>query len=967
MKKLMVYLFALIFALAFAMSCSNNELEEKESVAIDGLPETIDLPSVPTGDITFTVTSNVNWSVSLQNLDWVSVSPSRGLGNGESVVVTISPQVNKDFEPRSGKLTVTAGTVTASATLNQQAAVADPVFNVEGFEGDTFYLDALEVEGKSFNVSSNKDWTAEVSNMAWATVSPLSGGKDRSATITVVPKTANDEEVREGTISFNYGAAAPKVVKVVHKKFEPQLTLSVAELTASSTGKLANPTVKVTSNAAWTATSSQPWAKVDKTSGEAGETEVTLSLEANVEGKDRSAVVAFKNKGLTVELTVNQGSEFVETSVATISTAENTAAFEVRANVAWTITSSESWATVTPSEGTGNATVTVTMNPHTPGAGSRKANITVAAKEVEGLAAIVELEQLEPVLIQYVDLTQTPVLFCSNNQAWNIQHSPGYATSGKTGSEAQGGTGEGTGHLVSYSHTDNKDLYMQFETVNSYGPVYIMAAEGNICAGNIWTGDAYVFHIPVTRILSGQTLNFDYGLYGAGDVPIYYNSEVSFDEGKTWHSFDTGSKSVSPNGGDEANSVSLTASKKEIHFTAKYVLTETVENVEMLVRVRCTDGSYVRSKKTVSAPKTSGVMRIIGADHNVTGDANTSDAKGPKFYVTTGEDVIIPELSVSQKTISVTETTASFKVTSNVAWTVTSSEAWAIVSPAEGTGEGNVNITLTALEPGSPDRTATITVAAKDYAGVTETVTIEQIAPAPAGPEGNYVDLATSKVLFCSNNQAWNMENNPDYASEGNTGAVSGKGTGKVLSYSHYANPDVYMQYYDAELEFQTPIFIMAKEGNITAKQMWTDDAFEFHVPVWKAKTGQTLYFDFQIYVKGKSSPKYWAVEYSLDGGKTYAMFNTGVSETAPTNQAAANFVIPKNESMTPMSAQYTFAEDLNNFDLRVRFRCVDAVRGVSGSDYSSPGAGAVRIFGKDQNSLAGDASVVSGPEIYIK
>ena len=210
MKKLMVYLFALIYALAFAMSCSNNELEEKESVAIDGLPETIDLPSVPTGDITFTVTSNVNWSVSLQNLDWVSVSPSRGLGNGESVVVTISPQVNKDFESRSGKLTVTAGPVTASATLNQQAAVADPVFNVEGFEGDTFYLDALEVEGKSFNVSSNKDWTAEVSNMAWATVSPLSGGKDRSATITVVPKTANDEEVREGTISFNYGAAAPK-------------------------------------------------------------------------------------------------------------------------------------------------------------------------------------------------------------------------------------------------------------------------------------------------------------------------------------------------------------------------------------------------------------------------------------------------------------------------------------------------------------------------------------------------------------------------------------------------------------------------------------------------------------------------------------------------------------------------------------------------------------------------------------
>ena len=214
MKRLITSLFALPLVLAMAMSCDRNEIAEEESVVIEGLQDAIQFAAVPTGDVTFSITSNVNWSISQKDLDWVSITPSRGLGRNETAVVTISPDVNNDFEARQGTFTLNAGTVSRTVTLSQAAADVEPVFNVDGTDGDTFYVEALDIEGESFNVSSNRDWTADVNGVSWATVTPLKGEKNRSATITVIPKTVNDDEVREGTISFDYGAAAPKVIKL---------------------------------------------------------------------------------------------------------------------------------------------------------------------------------------------------------------------------------------------------------------------------------------------------------------------------------------------------------------------------------------------------------------------------------------------------------------------------------------------------------------------------------------------------------------------------------------------------------------------------------------------------------------------------------------------------------------------------------------------------------------------------------
>lgn len=965
MKRFIASLFALPLIVAFAVSCGETQLEEEESVVIEGLKDKLEFTAVPTGDATFTITSNVNWSIAKKNLDWVSITPSTGNGTGKSVTVVVAPEVNTVLEPREGSFTLTAGKTTRTVTVSQAAAVAEPVFNVEGVEGDTFYIEGLNVEGASFNVSSNKDWTAEVTGVSWATVSPLSGVKDTPAAISVVPKSVNETETREGTIAFNYGASAPKVIKLVHKKFEAELALSASEVTANAAGAFQNPVVTVTANGPWTAAISDNWIAVDKEEGVAGETKVTVYVRPNETGADRTGTVTFTNRTKKAVLTVKQGNEFVKASVETISTAELEATFDITSNIDWTVTSSESWAKVSPAEGNGNATVTITMDPLA--SGTRTAKITVAAKNIEGLTSVVNLEQKEQAQVAYVNLSETPVLFCSNNQAWNMDKNPDYATNDKTGAVS----GKGTGYLRSYSHYDNEAVYMQFVSPNAFGPMFIMANEGNITAQNIWTDDAFTFHIPVSKIEAGHILNFEYGLYGTKAAPAYWNSEVSFDGGNTWVTFNTGHSYETPVAKASANCFAGTKEKTEVHVAGKCEVPTVVENAEIIVRMRCADGAYGINGNERTEPSTSGTFRLIGGEgHDVGDNANVEPVMGPKIYVSTGSAEFVPELEVSVSSLQLTGTSASFDITSNTDWVVTPSEAWISVSPAAGTGSGKVTVIASALEAGAADRTASITVSAKNYPSCTATISLEQIAPEPSGPVGSYVDLAATPVLFCSNNQAWNMEYSPDYATSGNTGAVSGAGTGRLVSYSHVNNKDVYMQYEDSPVEFQTPVFIMAKEGNITAKQIWTDDAFAFHVPAWKLTAGKTLCFDFQIYCKGTTTPKYWAVEVSFDGGQTYKMFDTGVTgESSPNNGAPANFVIPVNESMTPMAAKYVLTENKENVDMVVRFRAVDGAYSIAVESpvKTKPGGGALRIFGYEQTTLAGDPSVVSGPKIYIK
>ena len=949
---------------------------------IEGLNEAYDVASVPTGDITFSITSNVPWSISQKDLDWVTITPSRGLGEKELVVVTITPAVNKALEPREGTFTLTAGTVKRNVKLAQEAAQVDPAFNVTGAEDGTFYVEALDIEGATFNVSANRDWTATLAGMDWATVTPLSGEKDRSATITVIPKSVNDGDARQGTISFEYGAAEPKVIKLVHKAFEPEISLSVAEMSASSTGSIENPKVVVTSNAPWTAVSNADWIAIDKEEGPLGETEVTVTVSENTTGADRTGTVSFVNKTVTATLTVNQGNEFVNVSAEKVSTTKTQATFDVTSNTDWTVTSSEAWATVAPAEGTGNATVTVTLDPIAAGTGSRKAQITVAAKGDASVSAVVELEQKEQLQLNFIDIYEMPVLFNCSQQSWNQMYNPDYVSGTNTGYVS----GLGTGRAQSYSHLENTDLYMQFvdTDVEGYQSVsYIMPVDGALTMKTFWKDDAYQFHIPVQRLDAGTKVHFDFGLVAGGsNMPRIWAAEVSFD-GDTWAMFDTGKTEVSANYNETGNVLFTKKQKVADRYQAVYEMPESVQKVEMLVRLRIVDAKDVLDKNgkvsTASSPSSTSV-RLIGYEHPWVEKQEEPVVYGPTIYVANGGSAPEPEpstLAVSPATLTTVNTAVAFAVTSNTDWTVTCPESWVTVTPASGYGDASVTVTPAALEAGAASRTATITVTTADNA-VSQTVTLTQNAPEPTGPVGNYVDLASTPVLFCSNNYAWNVTNNPDYATSGQNGSDntkpdtetlygSGKGTGLLYSYSHYDNKEVYMQFVSPG-EF-SPAYLMAAEGNITVKNAWTDDAFTFYIPVHKLEAGKTLCFDYGTYATNKSA-RYWNSEVSLDGGQTWVSFDTGSTFETPGLKATANTDLgTKSKVDYYYAGTYNIANTVENTVIIVRFRCADGTHYMNATNAEKPNSSAaVRIIGYDHNVVADtNAETVKGPKIYIK
>lgn len=956
MKRLIASLFALPLILALAMSCDRNEIEEEESVVIEGLQESVEFAAVPTGDVTFSITSNVNWSISQKDLDWVSITPSRGLGRNETAVVTISPDVNNDFEARQGTFTLNAGTVSRTVTLSQAAADVEPVFNVDGTEGDTFYVEALDIEGESFNVSSNRDWTADVNGVSWATVTPLKGEKNRSATIMVIPKTVNDDEVREGTISFDYGAAAPKVIKLVHKKFEPTISISVTEMTAITTGKIADPVVVVTANADWTAESSAEWLTIDKVEGDLGDTEVQVSATANNTGEPRSATVTFANRAATAVLTVTQGSEYVTASVENISTSDTKAEFDVTANVEWVVTSSESWAVVSPSEGNGNGKVTVTMSPLAPGVTSRTAQIKVAAKNIEGLEAVVALEQKEPLQLNFIDLYETPVLFNCSQQSWNIANNVEFITPGNTG--AVEGASIGSGRAKSYSHVDNTDLYMQFvdaETDGYKDVSYIMPADGALTVKTCWTDDAFTFHIPVKKLDYGSILNFDYGLVAGGaNMPVIWNSEVSFDGGKTWESFETGETKQSANNGGVGNTIIKTKQKVANRFQGRFNVQAGAQDVDMVIRIRIVDAKYVLDKngKESAASKPAGTsIRLIGYEHPWVEKQEEPVVYGPKIYVTKDESVFVPELSLSAQTLSATGTIASFNVTSNVDWTVASSESWATVAPAEGTGNGSVTVTMTELEPGADNRTVAITVSAKEYDGYSETVFIEQIAPQL---DAKYVDLYAAPVMFNASQQAWNQQYNPDYPSPDQSGYLEGgKGLGLAYSYTHYENKELFMQFvdvvYDAAVETTPTVFMMPGDGAYTSKTWWTNDSYQFQIPVAKLEAGTTLHFDFSLMGGGSNIPILFMTEISLDGGQNWTPFETGKMETSPSGIQGNTVMTGKSKTVNPFETTYVIPQTVKGVYMLVRVRIADATHTLNKGKVdvtSKPSSTSIRLFG---------------------
>lgn len=637
-------------------SCSSKEEDEKESVNVAGLDADLHFAAIPAGALSFTIESNVAWSITKADLDWLTIDPMHGSAKDGTQTVTLTARQNETEEALSGSFTVTAGSFTKKVAVSQDAAKVTPTFATNGLKDNALAFAAEERAAKTFQVSSNKDWKATLSGLDWADVTPLEGDKNRSATLTVTPKAANTGAERKGTISFAYGADAPYVVTVSQEAFTATLTLDPTTLTADAAGILEKATVTVTANAAWTAKSSAAFVTLDKSSGAAGTTAVTVTVAANDKTEARSAVVTFEN-GAKAELTVNQAAKPAET--LTVSATELSYEVEgaaqtvnVTSNAAWTVTASESWLTVAPASGNGNGTVTVTTAANT--GASRTATVTIAIND--DLKVTIAVSQKGAASDKYIDLATEPVVWCADDQAWNMENNPEFPgpTSDATGfveSAARHGipvlkpmNGADKGAVANF--IDGKGSDVDYSTVSKGKFLFVAAGSsgsfgdkgGDIGFRQPWIDDQWVFTVPAQAIKAGQSIHFDFTFLGTTACPKFWAAEVKV--GSEWVMMKTLCANNNENTSTEStgtlapgaasNVILLTPQRTNTHYDCTYDVTAEIPTGDLQVRLRVVDPSVNIGGKAVTAPTASNTVRFVGWNQE---SRSIQEGHGPTIYV----------------------------------------------------------------------------------------------------------------------------------------------------------------------------------------------------------------------------------------------------------------------------------------------------------------------------------------------
>ena len=167
------------------------------------------------GDNTFTISSNVSWTVTTDQA-WCTVSPVSGANNG---TVTVNATANPDSYSRTASITIMGNSITRKITVNQEQKPVDYTLTID----KTSLQFGANEETQSINVTSNDSWTVE-SNQSWCKVSPTSGSSNGTVNVTVTGNTTSS--TRSAKIVFK-GANSGITREVIVSQDQPNNNNSI--------------------------------------------------------------------------------------------------------------------------------------------------------------------------------------------------------------------------------------------------------------------------------------------------------------------------------------------------------------------------------------------------------------------------------------------------------------------------------------------------------------------------------------------------------------------------------------------------------------------------------------------------------------------------------------------------------------------------------------------------------------------
>jgi len=238
----------------------------------------------------------------------------------------------------------------------------------------------VEAGNTNFSITTDASWVI-ADHAPWLSVSPSMG--QGNVDITVTYSANNSISSRIGSIIVTEGGYNPrmKTVTVTQAGTSPTLIVSPANQNASSSSGTVS--FDVASNVNWTVSSNQTWCTV--TPSGTGNGTITATYQTNTGPGTRTATITVSGSGVNNQtVTVTQAGTsptlIVSPANQNASSSSGTVSFDVASNITWTVSSNQTWCTVT-SSGTGNGIITATYQTNT-GPGTRTATITVSGSGV---------------------------------------------------------------------------------------------------------------------------------------------------------------------------------------------------------------------------------------------------------------------------------------------------------------------------------------------------------------------------------------------------------------------------------------------------------------------------------------------------------------------------------------------------------------------------------------------------------
>jgi M6 family metalloprotease-like protein len=772
------------------------------SVAIlNGSPDTVYINPGAGSTASFTLSSNLQWSIS-DNAPWLVSSPNTGSGGSNINLLAIQANIGPE---RSAEVYINATGRSEKDTVIVIQRSSGKYLTVTP---DTLFFAGNPAGSQSSNISTNVNWTAS-NSFSWISLGSSSGTGNASPSVSVSSNTGSTK--RTGFIVFSgSNGVSNDTVFVVQDTIVriPSLSVDPASLIlAQASGS--NASFTVNSTVVWQTQAGASWLTVNNPAITSDTNTVQIVANSmNMGSTNRDSYVAVQDVSGTLFDTVYVsqlgGAIVLSASPKNITLSQANGSSDqsvLTSNLSWTASSGATWLSATPANGNGNATINITALSANTSTQTRSSYIALDGGsgtlfdtifvDQQGLNPLLSVNPASLSLGQAINSLDT---FTVNaNVDWQLSAGASWLTV-----NAFAGT------------TDTSRVEIVANTANTSAGIRSTFVAVQDLNGTLFdTLFVNQFGNTLTLSSSPDTVLIGASSGNSGNVSITTNTSWTSQSGNSIFSMTPSSANGSTSAtisvnADNTSGVRITSfialeDLAQNLFDTIVVIQDTfplgLQTTPDTIRLGASSGStnsfsvsttfpWSASPSATWVKVTPGTSTGSGTVTVTANSANTSPNERISYIAVVAisgalyEDTVyvIQEgsqnsLSVSPSAVNLNSTAGSnevLTVNSNTNWTVTNPVAWLSVSPGSGSNNGSVSVTANSDNLSGASRSANLAFNAPGVG--TEIVSVTQIdgsSPSfdvsrdtvfvnnPQGSTGSFSVLANLVNWTLSENTPW--------------------------------------------------------------------------------------------------------------------------------------------------------------------------------------------------------------------